>query len=302
MKKEVKLSPFVRKVKGEKNWLFHDLLKEKIYQIEPSGDLDELIHNMEKLELLYQTNCVIPYNFKVDIEKYKGEIKIRELQLRITGKCGMNCSDCGSLCSCFKGGEDISDETLNNIYGQLKYLVIDSVIITGGNPINNIDLLKEIKEKIPSDNFTLLFKKFDDKEIENELTKIGFKIFRDTPFRKEIKKEDMNAGTFTFFFRQKFNPCWGKKLAIDTSGDIKPCLWSKEKVGNINSNKLQDLFFAGALDKFWELTKDKIETCNICEFRYACNDCRVAAIEEGGSEFSKTAFCGYNPKNGKWEK
>ena len=113
--------------------------------------------------------------------------------------------------------------------------------------------------------------------------------------------EDMDAGPSKFFFRKEFNPCWGKKVAIDLCGAIKPCLWSKEELGNINRDKLQELILLGAFNKFWELTKDKIETCSICEFRYACTDCRVAAIEEGGSMFSKTAFCGYDPENGEWE-
>lgn len=54
------------------------------------------------------------------------------------------------------------------------------------------------------------------------------------------------------------------------------------------------------LESFWGITKDKINGCNGCEYRYACGDCRVVAKAETGSYYGKTSRCSYNPNTGQW--
>jgi len=146
----------------------------------------------------------------------------------------------------------------------------------------------------------VLFKKSDNLKIA-DLSLMGFRFLKESHPCQEIKPEKMTAEPEIFFYGKNYNTCWGHKVAIDLDGTIKPCLWSSEILGNINDNNLQELILSGGFDKYWQLTKDKIETCNSCEFRYACSDCRVAACREVGSLSAKTAHCGYNPRTGEWK-
>lgn len=51
--------------------------------------------------------------------------------------------------------------------------------------------------------------------------------------------------------------------------------------------------------KFNNVKKDDIEDCKLCEFRYACFDCRVF-ISENENILSKPIKCNYNPIIGEW--
>lgn len=57
--------------------------------------------------------------------------------------------------------------------------------------------------------------------------------------------------------------------------------------------------------KYWNLTKDQIEVCKDCEFRYICTDCRAyterSHTNKEGLDISKPLKCGYNPYTGEWE-
>ena len=55
----------------------------------------------------------------------------------------------------------------------------------------------------------------------------------------------------------------------------------------------------GFKDK-WRITKDQIEICKDCEFRYVCSDCR-AYVENPEDIYSKPLKCGYNPYTCEWE-
>ncbi len=40
------------------------------------------------------------------------------------------------------------------------------------------------------------------------------------------------------------------------------------------------MIVAGKFDKYWELTKDKVDVCMNCDLRYACNDCPITERRE----------------------
>jgi radical SAM protein with 4Fe4S-binding SPASM domain len=66
-------------------------------------------------------------------------------------------------------------------------------------------------------------------------------------------------------------------------------------LGNISNSNIRDMIIAGDFDEYWELTKDKIDTCKDCEYRWGCTDCRVLALKEAGSTSAKHPSCHYNP-------
>jgi radical SAM protein with 4Fe4S-binding SPASM domain len=73
-----------------------------------------------------------------------------------------------------------------------------------------------------------------------------------------------------------------------------------EIFGNINESSLTEVldYKEEEVHKYWNITKDQIEVCKDCEFRYICTDCR--AFRESDNIYSKPLKCNYNPYNGKW--
>lgn len=45
--------------------------------------------------------------------------------------------------------------------------------------------------------------------------------------------------------------------------------------GNIKDTTLEETLQDPNFKKYWKLTKDEIEICKDCEFRYICTDCRA---------------------------
>jgi hypothetical protein len=92
--------------------------------------------------------------------------------------------------------------------------------------------------------------------IENGITQEKLKEYEQESNGKEIivikdgrkKIMDLKAEIFKFFYINYFNPCLGHKVAVDTSGEIKCCLWSDEIIGNIEKDDLKDMIIRGKFD------------------------------------------------------
>lgn len=101
------------------------------------------------------------------------------------------------------------------------------------------------------------------------------------------------------------NSCLHKKIGIDVNGNIKNCPSMPQSFGNIKDTTLEKALNQSGFKKYWNLTKDKIEVCKDCEFRYICTDCRAYTErtheDEAGLDVSKPLKCGYNPYTGEWE-
>ncbi|UKB84598.1 grasp-with-spasm system SPASM domain peptide maturase [Chryseobacterium sp. MEBOG06] len=101
------------------------------------------------------------------------------------------------------------------------------------------------------------------------------------------------------------NSCLHKKIGIDINGNIKNCPLMPESYGNINNSSLEDALAKPDFKRYWNLTKDGIEICKDCEFRYVCTDCRAYTerthTDKNRLDISKPLKCGYNPYTTKWE-
>lgn len=78
-----------------------------------------------------------------------------------------------------------------------------------------------------------------------------------------------------------------------------------QSFGNIKDTTLEEALSHPDFKKYWNLTKDSIEVCKDCEFRYICTDCRAYTerthTNAEGLDTSKPLKCGYNPYTGEWE-
>ncbi|MCI0470923.1 MAG: SPASM domain-containing protein [Candidatus Aminicenantes bacterium] len=295
-----KLSPFVYKIKGKKNYLLVDLLRRRLFKITPEGDPYQLEKQLVEKKLAIETNGVIPLKFKLEVP-HKKELIIRELQVRITGKCSLECNDCGEICGCFKGEQDMPGDILNMLGEQMKAVPLGLVMIVGGNPLTRMDLLKLLREQIQAGEYRVLLKNIAPARAEQQILKdLGITVAASLHGDFTISPESMSIDPYLFFYRHEFNPCWGNQIAVDVQGDIKACLWSDEILGNIKKNNIKDMVFSKKFDKSWELTKEQFEVCRDCEYRYVCPDCRVKTLKETGSIYSKTSYCTYDPGTGEW--
>jgi len=297
------LSPFVYKVKGSKNYLFFDSLKSEIFIVKPEGDPFEMESQLLENDLVIKTNGVIPFKFKPNVEPYGSDLILRELQLRITGKCPLNCSECGSIGKCKKDNSSMTHDMVDILAGQLISFKIESLVIIGGNPLQELDLLEYIRSKITASKYKILCPSCQEDQWEKEkalITNIGFTITNSICTIGDISEENMSVDVKDFFYNQQYNSCWGNKIAIDTNGDIKPCLWSEKIYGNLNETLILNLVLTGICDEFWTITKDKIDVCRDCEFKYSCSECRVMVEKETGNLYNKTFGCSYNPVSAEW--
>ncbi len=92
--------------------------------------------------------------------------------------------------------------------------------------------------------------------------------------------------------------CYKNKICITPSLDIHPCIMERSIVyGNLLQKPLDEILKLG--EPYISASKDTIDICKDCEYRYACFDCRVNRLP-GGGFFTKPSNCGYNPHTGIW--
>ncbi|MGN7885434.1 grasp-with-spasm system SPASM domain peptide maturase [Dyadobacter endophyticus] len=114
-----------------------------------------------------------------------------------------------------------------------------------------------------------------------------------------VSKRYFNIEIQSFFEAQHFNSCLNRKICIDHNGEMKNCPSFSTSFGNIMTNN-----FAAVIenDKFraaWEITKDMVDICKVCEFRYICLDCR-AFTTDLENPHAKPLHCQYDPLTATW--
>lgn len=112
-----------------------------------------------------------------------------------------------------------------------------------------------------------------------------------------VGKEYFTLNQDHFLEALNYNTCLNKKLFIDVHGNIKNCPSSANEFGNANNRSLLEIISSADFTAVWHISKDKVETCNVCEYRNICTDCRVYTT---GDSYSKPAKCGYDPYSCTW--
>lgn len=102
----------------------------------------------------------------------------------------------------------------------------------------------------------------------------------------------------TFGEAQRWNTCLNQKIGIDVAGKIKNCPSCTECFGDAGRTPLADVVRLDAFRRAWSVSKDQVEVCRDCEYRYICTDCR--AFTTGGDPHGKPAKCAYDPYTGEW--
>jgi radical SAM protein with 4Fe4S-binding SPASM domain len=104
------------------------------------------------------------------------------------------------------------------------------------------------------------------------------------------------------FLRRRFgHNCFVNRVCITASGNVIPCIMKRNEIlGNLKEKSLRQILYSKKGQEFIRLSKDHIEVCKDCEYRYACFDCRVKT-NDAENLYAKSSDCFYNPYTGIWE-
>jgi SPASM domain peptide maturase of grasp-with-spasm system len=97
------------------------------------------------------------------------------------------------------------------------------------------------------------------------------------------------------------NLFFNKKAYIDNNGNVKHGLEDETFYGNLNERDIYSILEDEGYKKLWNVTKDQIEICKDCEFRYICPDNRIPLLETTKSTYVHTSECNYNPYTNRWK-
>jgi SPASM domain peptide maturase of grasp-with-spasm system len=95
------------------------------------------------------------------------------------------------------------------------------------------------------------------------------------------------------------NSCLNRKVSVDARGLIRNCPAFPRTYGHASRTPLAEVVALPEFRQAWEVTKDQVETCRDCEFRYVCTDCR-ALLRDPDNPLSKPLHCGYDPYTATW--
>lgn len=89
--------------------------------------------------------------------------------------------------------------------------------------------------------------------------------------------------------------CFASHLYIGSDMEVYSCPMERRvSHGNLRGNRLKDILKPSILS----FSKDVVEGCKDCEYRYLCIDCRPDSIT--GNFYEKPWYCTYNPYDGTW--
>lgn len=126
----------------------------------------------------------------------------------------------------------------------------------------------------------------------------NFALLSDALIRKQLITKD----TFKKPIAKKFcasllagHNCFRKKLYISADLDVFPCVMERRRK-HCSLRESQDIKLDESLLK---LSKDDVQECCSCEYRYACFDCRPNSLS--GNFLEQPWYCTYQPSLGTWE-
>lgn len=183
--------------------------------------------------------------------------------------------------------------------------------------IKSIELLVKYDETVAAESYEKLTHDYIHikniiihSSVENNLHKINSHEIRanmgNIIFTKEVINSNHHCGIISpsyfnvinisaYMEANKYNSCLHKKVGIDVNGDIKNCPSLEKVYGNIYSDDLEEIILRKDFVSIGTISKDQIDTCKECEFRYICSDCRAFV-----SDREKPKKCTYDPKAMEW--
>jgi radical SAM protein with 4Fe4S-binding SPASM domain len=291
-----RLKPHVHKIKGAKYLAFFDVLNGDFFHFRPGDDIDAVRQELKEAGLIFETPTMVPFKTKLNVLDQGRELVLRKLQVRIDG-CGED--NCWNRKKIGYTKKKMTISTAEKITENLQRIPIHQLMVQAVT--YDREIIFYLLNSLDFEEFHFVLENgITDDEVEHLKHQTKADVWVGTPHPFPIKEIITDA--YFFFYNQSFNSCLGNQVAIDTQGEVRPCLWWPSEVGNIHQENLKEIIIEGRFNRFWETTKSAIEVCKDCEYIYNCHDCRLNSFNPDENFLSKPVFCNYNPYTGEGNK
>ena len=145
---------------------------------------------------------------------------------------------------------------------------------------------------------TLLYELSPDKDIVRMSGRANIHLLTDELIEKKlITKETFRAPISKEFCRRLISGhnCYNSRIYISSMLEVFPCVMER-RLKHCTIDEQRTIFLDSSILK---MNKNHIEGCRMCEYRYACFDCRPNSLS--GDIFEKPWYCTYDPNTGIWE-
>lgn len=135
------------------------------------------------------------------------------------------------------------------------------------------------------------------KDVVRMSGRASFSLLDDNLIRRKLITKETFSEPISKAFCQRIasgHNCFKSKIYISSDLDVFPCVMERR----IKHDKLDGHADIRLDEKILNLTKDYIEDCRNCEFRYACFDCRPNSLSD--NVFAKPWYCTYEPESASW--
>ncbi|ASJ08141.1 Fe-S oxidoreductase [Thermococcus siculi] len=140
----------------------------------------------------------------------------------------------------------------------------------------------------------VMIKGSDIDELRGLKTTFQGEIYVDVLYPGSARKLDFNVIEMKRILNpttERYHDCLAGTLAITADGYALPCpLLRNSVVADARETGIKGILRKRRLKEFWKMTKDKIEACNTCPFRYICHDCRALEYQATG-EIDGLEYC-----------
>ncbi|NJE05470.1 SPASM domain-containing protein [Thermococcus sp. M36] len=123
-------------------------------------------------------------------------------------------------------------------------------------------------------------------ELKRLATTFAGEVYIDVLFPGSARKLDFNVIELKRVFTptsEKYHDCLAGTLSITADGYILPCpLLRNYVIADARETGIKAARRKKRLRDFWTMTKDRIEGCSKCPFKYLCHDCRALEYQATG--------------------
>ncbi len=294
--KNDRLKPHVHKIKGAKYLAFFDVLNGDFYHYQPEADIAEVRRELKEAGLIFETAAMVPFKTIFNVLDREKDLVLRKLQIRLDGSGEDNCWNRKKLGYVKK---KMSIHTAQKIVENLQRIPIDRLVIEAET--YDKEIIFTLVSGLQPEQLHLVLENgiaVDDIDRLKRTTKTDAQVVT----QRDVAIREILTDAYDFFYHHSFNPCLGHQVAIDTQGEIKPCLWWRGELGNIHKERVRDMIYEGRFKHYWDAHKGSIEVCKDCEYRYNCNDCRLNSVHPDEALSAKPVFCKYDPYSGGGDK
>jgi SPASM domain peptide maturase of grasp-with-spasm system len=112
---------------------------------------------------------------------------------------------------------------------------------------------------------------------------------------------DFDVNLDLFMESNLYNNFFHKRIYVNFLGEIRRHENDTINFGNINNVSLNDTLKNEQFKEFWYISKEKVEICCNCEYRYMCVDARLPLYKNESNFWVLENDCKYSPSSAKWK-